>query len=356
MFGKKKSLVGLDIGEHSVKAVELTDSGGHLRLTGFGCAPLPNKTALKDTIGSVLRESGIRTRRVVSAVCGRSVIVRYVNMVSMSDDDLKNALRFEADKYIPFDIDEVVLDCQRLEETTNAPKEGAAAESRAKSEKGEKEMKVLLVAVKRTLIEEHVNLLSELGLQPVAIDVDSFAIGNAFELKTLHSPRVQDDTRVAALIDVGATKTEINIVRGNVSYFSREIYLAGNDFTEAIGNRLSLEAHEAERVKITPEGREHEVEEAVLPILDDLGNEVHLSFDYYENQYDHQVEEIYISGGSSGLPGLEGAFERIFNRKVSFWDPTENLEVRSDHVDVDALKAAAPQLAVAVGLASRLLD
>lgn len=349
MFGKKKSLVGLDIGEHSVKAVELTDSGGHLRLTGFGCAPLPNKNALKDTIANVLRESGIRCRRVVSAVCGRSVIVRYVNMVSMSDDDLKNALRFEADKYIPFDIDEVVLDCQRLEETTPSEgKDGAAH--------GEKEMKVLLVAVKRTLIEEHVNLLAELGLQPVAIDVDSFAIGNAFELKTLHSPRVQDDNRVVALIDIGATKTEINIMRGNISYFSREIYLAGNDFTEAIGNRLSLETHEAERTKISPDGRESEVEEAVLPILDDLGNEVHLSFDYYENQYDHQVEEIYISGGSSALPGIENAFDRIFNRKVLFWDPTENLEVRSDHVDVDALKAAAPQLAVAVGLATRLLD
>jgi len=348
MFGKKKSLVGLDIGEHSVKAVELTDSGGHLRLTGFGCVALPNKNALKDTVANVLRESGIRCRRVVTAVCGRSVIVRYVNMVSMSDDDLKNALRFEADKYIPFDIDEVVLDCQRLEETAAAEgKDGA---------RGEKEMKVLLVAVKRTLIEEHVNLLAELGLQPVAIDVDSFAIGNAFELKALHSLRVQDDNRVAALIDIGASKTEINIMRGNVSYLSREIYLAGNDFTEAIGNRLSLEAHEAERTKISPDGRENEVDEAVLPILDDLGNEIHLSFDYYENQYDHQVEEIYISGGSSALPGIESAFERIFNRKVQFWDPTENLEVRSDHVDVDALKAAAPQLAVAVGLATRLLD
>lgn len=344
MFGKKNALVGLDIGEHSVKVVELSESGGNLRLSAFGQAHLPGKNALKETIAGVLRDSGIKTRRVVTAVCGRSVIVRYVNMVSMSDDDLRNALRFEADKYIPFDIDEVVLDCQRLEGI--APAEGGE----------EAEMKVLLVAVKRTLIDEQVNLLNELGLTPAAIDVDSFAIGNAFELRALNSPRVQDEARIVALVDIGASKTEINIMRGNVSYFSREVYLAGNDFSEAIGNRLNLSAQEAERTKTSPEGREEEVEEAVLPVIDDLGNEVHLSFDYYENQYDRQVEEIYISGGSARLPGLEAAFERIFNRKVTFWDPTENLEVRGDRVDVDALKASGPQLAVAVGLASRIME
>jgi type IV pilus assembly protein PilM len=346
MFRKRKSLVGLDIGTHSVKLVELTETGGHVNLTGFAKEMVAGEDGVKAAIAKAFKSAGIKTREVVTAVSGRSVIVRYVNMVTMSDEDLQSALRFEADKYIPFDIDEVMLSCQRIEE----------GETKQPADKGDKEMKVLLVAVKRTLIDEHVQLVSEMGLLPVVIDVDSFAAGNAFELRSLNSPRVENEERVVALIDIGAAKTTINIMRGTVSYFSREVYLAGNDFTEAVGRRLSLESKEAEKVKVGPENRTHEVEEAIVPVLDDLANEVHLSFDYYENQYDRQVEEIYISGGSTGLPGLEAAFERIFNRKVSFWDPTENLEISSERLSVDQLKAAGPQLAVAVGLASRILD
>jgi type IV pilus assembly protein PilM len=343
MFRKKKSIVGLDIGSHTIKAVELTESGGQVKLTGFAQTPVLSEEQVPEAITATLREGGIKTREVVTAVCGRSVIVRYVNMVNMSDEDLKSALRFEADKYIPFDIDEVVLSCQRLED---APMD----------ESGEKEMKVLLVAVKRTLVEEHVAILTKVGLFPAIIDVDSFATGNAFELRSLNSPRVEDEERVIALIDIGASKTNINVMRGSTSYFSREVYLAGNDFTEAVSRRLALDLKEAEKLKVSPHERSGEVEEAILPVLDDLANEVHLSFDYYENQYDRQVEEIFISGGSAHLPGLEPAFERIFNRKVGFWDPTENLEIRSDRCNVEELKAAGPQLAVAVGLASRILD
>ncbi len=343
MFGKKKSLVGLDIGSHSVKAVELMENAGHVKLVGFGQAPVPSEDQLRDAVTQALKRAGIKTREVATAVCGRSVIVRYVNMVSMSDEELQSALRFEADKYIPFDIDEVILSCQRLEEI---PAE----------ENEEKEMKVLLVAVKKSLIDEHVSLLNQLGLSPRVVDVDSFAMGNAFELRSMNSPRVEDEDRVVALVDIGAAKSNINIMRGNLSYFSREVYLAGNDFTEAVSRRLGISIAEAEKLKCSPGDRSDEVEDAILPVLDDLANEVHLSFDYYENQYDRQVEEIYISGGSSGLPGLEAAFERIFNRKVSFWDPTENMEIKSDRFDVDQMKAIAPQLAVAVGLASRILD
>jgi type IV pilus assembly protein PilM len=345
MFGRKKSLVGLDIGTHEVKAIELTDQGEQIALTGFGLGVVENKDALPDIISDVLRHSGIRTRRVVTAVSGRAVIVRYINMPSMSDDDLKSALRFEADKYIPFEVDEVVLDCERLGdfgETTNAS--------------GDKEMKVLLVAAKQTLIDEQLQLIQGVGLTPTVIDVDTFALGNAFEFNNLHSPRVEDEERVIALVDIGAVKTNINIVKNKTSYFSREVYLAGSDFTEAIARHLGVDSAEADQLKTSPEGREDSLEESVVPVLDDLANEIHLSLDYYENQYDREVDDVYVSGGSCRIPGLQASFERVFNRGVNFWDPTENLEVRSERVDVEALKAHSPQLAIAVGLASRILD
>jgi len=345
MLGKKKSLVGLDIGSSVVKAVELTQVGDQLKITGFGHAAIESKDALKDCIADVLRRSGIRTRRVATAVSGRAVIVRYINMTTMSDEDLKSALKFEADKYIPFQVDEVVLDCSRLPDFSDGAKK-----------EGDKEMKVLLVAVKQTLIDEHLQIIQSLGLVPTVIDVDTFALGNAFELNSLHSPRVEDEEKVIALIDIGSVKTNINIIKNNTSYFSREVYLAGNDFTESISRRLNTDIGEAEKLKLNPQGKEESIEESILPTLDDLGNEIHLSFDYYENQYDREVDEVFISGGSSKIAGLKASFERVFDRRIHFWDPTENLEVRSDRVDVQDMKDHGPQLSVAVGLASRIMD
>ena len=345
MFGRKKSLVGLDIGSDVVKAIELTEFGDQLCITGFGQKQIQSKDAIADTVVETFREAGIKSRRVATAVSGRSVIVRYINMVNMSDEELRNAMRFEADKYIPFELDEVVLDCTKLEEF------GAGEGS-----DGEGEMKVLLVAVKRNLIDEHVELMQGLGLTSTIIDVDSFALGNAFELNSLNSPRVDDDEKVIALVDIGAVKTNINILKGNTSYFSREVYLAGNDFTESIARRLSIDNGEAAQLKLSPEGREEDIEESILPALDDLGNEIHLSFDFFENQFDKEVDEVFISGGSSGIPGLRTTFERIFDRRIEVWDPTEHMEIRSDRINIHELKNKGSQLAVAVGLASRILD
>jgi type IV pilus assembly protein PilM len=170
MLGKKKSLVGLDVGSNEVKAIELTQVGDQLKITGFGHAPIPSKDGLRDAIAEVFRRSGIKTRRVATAVSGRAVIVRY----NQHDEDGRRrapqrlALRGRQ-VHIPFQVDEVVLDCARL------PDFGEPTTPEA-----EKEMKVLLVAVKQTLIDEHLQAIQSLGLVPTLIDVDTFAMGNAF--------------------------------------------------------------------------------------------------------------------------------------------------------------------------------
>ncbi|MCI0341353.1 MAG: pilus assembly protein PilM [Planctomycetales bacterium] len=343
MFGRARSILGLDIGTSSVKAVELSQEGEAYTITGYGQVDAKTDVPPRDILKELLSAFGIRARRVVTAVSGRSVIVRYVSMVEMSDEDLQNAIKFEADKYIPFEVDEVVLDCQRLEDVPSAPKEGAE----------QAEMKVLLVAVKRSVVDDHVQLLHDTGLTPEVIDVDSFALGNAFEFRDLLSPRVEEKEKVVALIDIGANKTNINIKKGRTTYFTREIYLAGNDFTDAISKRLGLEVAEAETLKREPGERIGELMEAVSPTIEDLGNEIHLSFDYYENQYDSEVEEVFLSGGGARFPQLEETFSRIFDRKTSTWDPTENLEVGA-RVDAGLLKQNASQLAIAMGLAARL--
>lgn len=197
--------------------------------------------------------------------------------------------------------------------------------------------------------------MQALGLVPTVIDVDTFAIGNAFELNTMHSPRIDDEDKVIALVDIGCVKTNINIHKNKTSYFSREVYVAGNEFTEAIARRIGCEVAEAEKIKLNPAGKEDMIEESIIPVLDELANEIHLSFDYYENQYERHVDEVYISGGSSKIPGVKTCFERTFDKAIHLWDPTENLEVSSDRVDMNDLKEHSGQIAVAVGLASRIL-
>ena len=342
MFGKSNRILGLDIGSSEVKALEMQAAGDSFAITGFASSKVKTPDEIKFAIKEVYRAGGFKTKRVVTSVSGRSVIVRYVTMLQMSKDDLQSAIRFEADKYIPFEVEEVVLDCQILEENVG------------KGEGDQPEMKVLLVAVKRSLIEEHVALLKECGLQPVVIDVDAFALGNAFELRTQQTKREKEyEDKVVALIDIGGNKTNINIMKGKTSAFTREVYLAGNDFTEAIARRLGVDEAEAEALKIDPRDRVGEVEECILPTLDDLGNEIQLSFDYFENQFDKEVEEVYISGGSAKLPGLARTFEGNFDKPIVFWDPLENLQVKGP-VDEKALRSRSGQLAVAVGLASRI--
>ena len=201
-------------------------------------------------------------------------------------------------------------------------------------------------------VADQARLLTELGLQPVVVGVDGFALGNAWELGDLVNPGIQEPGRTVALIDVGATKASINILRDNTSCFAREVPMGGQDLTNAIARRLGIEPAQAEALKRDPGDQVQVVQEACSQVLDDLGNEVNLSFDFFENQFDGEVNEVLLTGGSVLLPFLEENLEKIFEKRTRVWNPVEGLKVKSDSVDVEALNQFAPQLAVAIGLAS----
>ena len=325
LFGRKKSLLGLDVGSSSVKAVELTRVGQSVVITGMGKSEVESPETIGDAINAALREGGIKTKRCCSSVSGRSVIHRQVPMMSIPDAELKQAMEYEADKYIPFDVTEVQLDAQRLKEGDT---EAAAAAPAAGGQ-----MKVLLVAAKKTLIEEHINLLQSVGLAPVVVDVDFLALGNAFELRNLMLGI--NDNEVRALVDVGASKTDINIMRGNSSYFQREIFMAGNDLTDAVAKRFGEDPKDVEKMKKDPGGALESMQDAMLPVLEDIGSEIRLSFDYHENQHDQEVKEVYISGGSVLFPGIDTMLTQIFNLPIKVWDPTEGLETPRDSIQAE---------------------
>ena len=214
-------------------------------------------------------------------------------------------------------------------------------------------MKVVLVAVKRNVIDERMALLRSANLVPSIIDVDSFARGNAFTICFGRGLEKGEGKKVIALIDVGASKTDINIISGDVSEFTREVYIGGNDFTENISRKLTLDPVEVEKIKREPGDRADEIKEAISPSLDDLQNEIQLSFDFYENEYDTEVNEIFLSGGGVMLPGVEESFTQAFSRPVTKWSAVDKLETRLASHRLDELKAAEHQIAIAVGLASR---
>jgi type IV pilus assembly protein PilM len=336
MFGKSKSLVGLDIGSYGVRAVELVKKGDAISLVGFGRGRIEGPEFIEDTVLQVLQDGGIKGKRVVTAVSGRSVIFRTVTMTNMPDEDMKQAVAYEANKYLPFEVDDVVLDSQRLEPGNETAEQ----------------VKVMFVAAKRSLVDEHCTLLDSLGLIPVIIDVDVFALGNAFEMRNVLLG-VADDT-VRALIDVGSTKSNINIMKGNQTLFVREFYTAGNDITEAIARRFGEDPKDVENMKLDPGNAVETMQETMTPVLEDIADEVRLSFDYFENQYEQKVAEAYLSGGSVLFPGMDHILGNLLGVPSRTWDPTEGLDISSPRFDASLLEGNNADMAIAIGLASRV--
>ena len=336
MPSKFRRLLGLDIGTYSVKAVELDARGREPVVTSFGKTRVRSPQAVVEAIREVRSLAGTKNKKVVAAVSGRGVIVRYIQMRRMSESDLRNAIRFEAKKYIPFDTEEIVLDCQALD-------------NGLRGEKDSDQMRVLLVAVKKSTVTDQMAVLREAGVQPVIIDVDGFALGNAWELNHRQNG---SSKRPVALVDIGANKSSINILVGNSSYFTREVYTAGNDFSEAISRRLEMDIQQVEGLKRAPGDALEEVREATLGPLDDLGNEIRLSLDYFENQFEREVSEVLLSGGGSAMPWVAEELSALLGKPVRAWDPLENVTCEVGPAE-ERFRCEAGQFAVALGLAAR---
>lgn len=347
MFRKSKSIVGLDLGSSVVKAVELSLEGPEPVVTGFSRVEIPPGGNHQEALDAAFRNGRFRSKRVVTSVAGQSVVVRYVPMMKMSNSELKQAIRFETDKYLPFELDEVVMDCQAIDTSAVTVTDG-------ESEDSEDQMTVLLAACKTDVIETQAQLIQRQGLQHAAIDVDLFALANAWELCGALPGEVDDEKRGIALVDVGSVRTSINVLYGGDTCFGREINIGGGDMTQAVARRLSVEPFEAEAIKRASESQEAEVNSAIAPVLEDLVSEISLSLDYVEHHAGIAVEEILLSGGGVLAPGVTGYIEQATARRARTWNPLEGLRIDASRVDVEELEAWAPTLVVALGLAARV--
>jgi type IV pilus assembly protein PilM len=347
VFRKAKSIVGLDLGHQVVKAVEISLEGPEPVITGFARAEVAPGADRSEAIAKVLQQGKFKSKQVVTAVSGQAVVVRYITMMQMTDAELRQAIRFESDKYLPFEADEVQIDCQRLNRKLHAAAEGAAA--------GQDQMSVVIAACKKSAVEERVKEITKHGLAPMAVDVDVFALANAWELCGLSDALGQTkEERAIALVDIGAAVTSINVLCGGETCFSREIGIGGQDMTQAAARRLGVENTEAEAIKRDPQGREAEVSRAITPVLEDMVSELSLSLDYVENREGLRVEEILLSGGGVLAPGTVAFLEQATGRTTRTWNPLEGLRVAENRVNLQEMQACAPSLAVAIGLAARV--
>ena len=348
-FGKK-SVMGLDIGSSSVKAVEVglrgPDKGFDLK--GLGVAQMPaesivqgaflNAGAIVDSIREAVENGRIESKEVVAAVAGLSVIVKKVSLPTMSREELADQIQWEAEQYIPFDVNEVNLDFQILED-------GSSGEN----------MEVLLVAAKRDLIDDYVQVISEAGLKPVAIDVASFAVENAHELNYAAEPE-----GVTALVNIGAQVVNINVTQNGVPAFTRDITTGGSQYTEQIQKALSISFDEAEKIKCgTSVGEDsqelvpQEVEHAIRSMTDGLVGEISRSLDFFTaTSAESRIERVMLCGGGAQMSGFVNTFRERTGFEVDVLDPLARM-VPNTRFDPEFLRQIAPSLGVSVGLAAR---
>jgi type IV pilus assembly protein PilM len=348
LFGGSKSIVGLDIGSSTVKAVEISRKGEEFELSNLGIAKLApeaivqgaflNSSAIVDAIREAIDQAKIKTKSVAAAVCGHSVIVKKASLPTMGQEQLEEQIRWEAEEYIPFDLNEVNLDFQILD----------ASET-------EGQMDVLLVAAKKDLIDDYVQVISEAGLTPSVVDVAGFAVENAYELNyALHSDEV------VALVNIGAQVVNINVLVDGTPCFTRDITTAGNHYTEEIQKTLSISFEEAERIKLGGRGVEdsqevvpQEVEKAMQSVTETVVGEISRSLDFFAaTSGDARISRVLLTGGSVNIAGFLHAFRERTGLDCELLNPLNRM-LPTNKWEQEYLDEVSPSLTVSVGLAAR---
>ncbi len=341
-LGSSKTIVGLDIGSSMLKAVELKKTRNGLQVVHLGLEPLAtdlvvdsmimDSPAVTSAINTLFAECGIKGKVVATSLSGHSVIVKRISLPAMSEGELAENLQQEAAQHIPFDISDVQIDYQVLND--DGP-----------------QMDVLLVAVKKDKILNYTNVLSMAGRSPSIVDVDVFALQNCYEHNYEPAPNA-----TVALLNLGASVMNINIVKGTNPLFTRDVSVGGHQYTDSLQKELDLSFDDAESFKLG--GKVGTVsEDAKMPILQQVTElivlEIQKTFDFFRATVPgEQIERIYMAGGSAKVPGLMEALRHEFSIPVEMLNPFLKIEL-PDKGPAKVAQSNPGQLAVAVGLALR---
>src|SRR5712675_749729 len=335
MFGfGSKTIVGRDVGSASIKAVELRKTRQGIEVAHLGLEPIApdivvdsmivDSGTVSSAISKLFTDTDIKSKAVATAVSGHSVIVKKISLPSMSDQELADTIQKEAAQHIPFDLADVNLDYQILSDDATNP-----------------QMDVLLVAVKKDKILNYTNVLSMAGKTPAIVDIDALALQNCYEYNYEPAPG-----QVVALLNLGASVMNINIVKGTTPLFPRDVSVGGHQYTES----LKL-GHKVGTVS----------EDAKTPILQQVTEiivlEIQKTFDFFRaSSAGEHIEKIYLAGGSSKVPGLVDALRQEFSLPVEIFNPFQKIGLPTEGPGVQLIEQNAGQMAVAVGLALRSFE
>jgi type IV pilus assembly protein PilM len=348
MFRKPKGVVGLDIGSSAVKAVELKPGGKGYRVAAFGIEAVPPDSivdgaivdagAVADAIRRVFdQNAAFKSKDVCASLSGNAVIVKKITLPVMTESELAESIYWEAEQYIPFDIQDVNLDYQILDAGTGPEARGS--------------MEVLLVAAKKEKIGDYTSVIAQAGRTPVIVDVDAFALQNAFEANY-----GLDAGKVVVLLNAGASAININILQGDQSVFARDISMGGHAYTEAVQKELDLPFEAAEQLKkgVPVDGATFEEAQPVLrAVTENVLLEIQKTFDFFKaTASSEQIDRIMLSGGASRVDGFREMLQERFNAPVEEFDPFRTVGWDAKKLGADPVDHAATA-AVAVGLALR---
>jgi len=348
LFRKISHLVGLDIGSKVLKASEIVETKSGHTLQHFGMMDIAygaieegvikNADEIAASIRKLFNENSFKTQNVAVSIGGLSVIVKKISVQTMTEDQLQKSINSEAEQYVPFDISEVNLDYQILGEAENNPNQ----------------MDVLLVAVKKEIINNYVNLIQMAGLNPCVIDIDAFALQNIYELNYA----LEDEN--IALIDIGASKTSLNIVKGNSFLFIRDVTLGCSMINRKIVSLVDCSYEEAEQLKygnqpdrISPD----DTKEIILSVVDDWCDEIRRALDFFYSAYpDNKIKRIILSGGGSYIKEFRELLAIETLSEVEIINPFKNIQINKKNLGISYLERIAPQAAISMGLAIRKID
>lgn len=348
LFTGKKKLVGLDIGSNSLKLAEIVSASGGYVLNRFRQIPLPpgvivegaleNPVALTATVKELFRNSGCRGKGIVTSLSGNSVIVKKVTLAQMAETDLRELIRDEAGKYLPFDnMNDVNYDFQILGDNEYNPNQ----------------MDVIIVAAKKSDVSGYVDAITAAGLNVMIMDVDSFALETMYEENYDY-----ESNEIIVIVNIGASLTNINVIKGGMSVFTRDFTLAGNAITEGLQQRYQVSAEEAESMKVDGisggEDDNIELRNAILECAEPICSEIERSVDYFRSTFGGDyIKHVYLAGGSSRIAGLKSLLSERLNIEVELINPLLKINYNKKNIDPGKLESIKSIGAVAIGLGLR---
>jgi type IV pilus assembly protein PilM len=348
IFSGTKKLVGLDIGSSSLKLAEVLSTSHGSVLNRFIQIPLPKGIIIEGILGDsrelsnkikeLFKNSGCRGRGIVTSLSGNSVIVKKVTFAQMEEMELRDLIHDEAGKYLPFDnMDDVNYDFQILGDNEFNPNQ----------------MDVIIVAAKKETVNSYLDAITSAGMEVTIMDVDSFALETMYEANYDF-----ENNEIIVIINIGASITNINVIKNGMSIFTRDFTLGGNSVTEGLQEKYRVPFEEAEKIKVEglpgSEQDNLDLQNTILDFAEPICSEIERSIDYFRSTFGGEyIKHVYLSGGSAKIHGLTANLSQRLNVEAETINPFLKISYNRRNIDPKTLEAIKPIAAVAVGLGLR---